>query len=80
MLYPASVPLSTIAPTTSVAAWHEKLSRYAVSKNGTINPDLERFMARRMNATTSEVEAGHLSRVTHPGVIAGLIVQEAANC
>ncbi|MGI3231196.1 alpha/beta fold hydrolase [Streptomyces sp. GTA36] len=80
MLYAAQGLLSTAAPTTSVAAWHERPSWYAVSKDDrTINPDLERFMARRMNATTIEVDSGHLSLVTHPKVIAGLILRAAAN-
>ena len=62
-----------------MAAWHQKPSWYAVSKNDrTINPDLERFMAKRMNATTLEVDPGHLSLVTHPDVIAKLILQAAA--
>jgi pimeloyl-ACP methyl ester carboxylesterase len=78
-LYAAQGPLSTAASTTSVAAWHQKPSWYAVSKNDrTINPDLERFMAKRMNATTIEVDSGHLSLVTHPDVIAKLILQAAA--
>jgi pimeloyl-ACP methyl ester carboxylesterase len=78
-LYAAQGPLSTAASTTSVAAWHQKPSWYAVSKNDrTINPDLERFMAKRMNATTIEVDSGHLSLVTHPDVIAELILQAAA--
>ena len=79
-LYAAQGLLSTAVPTTSVAAWHQKPSWYAVSKNDrTINPDLERFMAKRMNATTIEVDSGHLSLVTHPDVIAKLILQAAAN-
>jgi hypothetical protein len=43
----------------------------------TINPDLERFMAKRMSATTIEVKAGHLSLISHPKEIAGLILQAA---
>jgi pimeloyl-ACP methyl ester carboxylesterase len=79
-LYAAQGLLSTAPPTTSVAAWHQKPSWYAVSKNDrTINPGLERFMAQRMNATTIEVDAGHLSLVTHSEVIARLILQAAAN-
>ncbi|MGW3285664.1 alpha/beta fold hydrolase [Streptomyces sp. NPDC001002] len=78
-LYAAQGPLSTAAPTTSVAAWHQRPSWYAVSKNDrTIDPDLERFMARRMGATTIEVDAGHLSLVTHPEVISRLILRAAA--
>ena len=80
VLYAAQGPLSTAPPTTSVAAWHRKPSWYAVSKNDrTIDPDLERFMAQRMNATTIEVDSGHLSLVTHPEVITRLILRAAAN-
>jgi pimeloyl-ACP methyl ester carboxylesterase len=43
----------------------------------TISPDLERFLARRMRATTIELDAGHLSLVTHPREIAELIVAAA---
>ncbi|GAA3156414.1 alpha/beta hydrolase [Streptomyces rameus] len=79
-LYAAQGPLSTAPPTTSVAAWHEKPSWYVVSKDDrTINPELERFMAKRMNATTTEVAAGHLSLVTHPEVIGRVILQATAN-
>jgi pimeloyl-ACP methyl ester carboxylesterase len=63
---------------TTAAAWHSKPSWYAVSKlDQTINPDLERFLAKRMNATTIEVEAGHLSLVSHPREIADLILAAA---
>jgi pimeloyl-ACP methyl ester carboxylesterase len=63
---------------TTVAAWHSKPSWYAVSKlDQTINPDLERFLAKRMNATTVELEAGHLSLVSHPKEIADLILAAA---
>jgi pimeloyl-ACP methyl ester carboxylesterase len=63
---------------TTAAAWHSKPSFYAVSKlDQTINPDLERFLAKRMNATTIEVEAGHLSLVSHPKDIANLILAAA---
>jgi pimeloyl-ACP methyl ester carboxylesterase len=63
---------------TTAAAWHSKPSWYAVSKlDQTINPDLERFLAKRMNATTVELEAGHLSLVSHPDDIADLILAAA---
>jgi pimeloyl-ACP methyl ester carboxylesterase len=63
---------------TTAAAWHSKPSWYAVSKlDQTINPDLERFLAKRMNATTVELEAGHLSLVSHPKAIADLILAAA---
>ena len=63
---------------TTVAAWRTKPSWYAVSKlDETISPDLERFLAKRMKAHTVEVDAGHLSLVSHPGEIAGLILAAA---
>jgi pimeloyl-ACP methyl ester carboxylesterase len=61
---------------TTHAAWRSKPSYYAVStEDRTINPDLERFMARRMNATTIEVKSSHVSMISHPDEIARLILQ-----
>ena len=69
---------SIFAGRTTVAAWRSKPSWYAVSKQDqTINPDLERFLAKRMNATTVELEAGHLSLVSHPEEVADLILAAA---
>lgn len=63
---------------TTQAAWHDKPSFYAVSKqDGTIDPDFERFLAKRMNATTIEINAGHLSLVSHPKEVADLILKAA---
>jgi hypothetical protein len=46
-------------------------------RDRTINPDFERFMAARMKATTIEVDAGHLSLVSHPQEISDLILLAA---
>lgn len=63
------------ASRTTAAAWRNRPSWYAVSKQDhTTTPDLERFVAKRMGATTVEVDGGHLSMVTHPRVIADLIL------
>lgn len=63
---------------TSVAAWRSKPSFYAVStEDRTINPDLQRFMARRMNARTIELRSSHLSMIAHPDAIAHLIAEAA---
>lgn len=63
---------------TTVAAWRSKPSWYAVStEDRTINPDLERFMAKRMGAKTIEVKASHLALISHPDVIADLILDAA---
>jgi hypothetical protein len=42
-------------------------SWYAVStEDRTINPDLQRVMAKRMGAKTIEVKSSHLSPISHP--------------
>jgi pimeloyl-ACP methyl ester carboxylesterase len=63
---------------TTNAAWRSKPSYYAVStEDRTINPDLERFMAKRMDAKTIEVKASHLSLISHPDEITRLILEAA---
>jgi pimeloyl-ACP methyl ester carboxylesterase len=63
---------------TTQAAWRSKPSFYAVStEDRTINPDLERFMAKRMGAKTIEVKASHLALISQPEVIANLILEAA---
>lgn len=63
---------------TSAAAWHDKPSWYAVSsEDQTISPDLQRFLAKRMAATTIELPAGHLSLVSRAEDIADLILEAA---
>src|ERR1700736_1924090 len=80
VLYAVQEPAaaSLFGERTTAAAWHSKPSWYAVSKlDQTIDPDLERFLAKRMNATTVELNAGHLSLVSHPKEIADLILAAA---
>ena len=61
---------------TKHAAWRSKPSFYAVSiDDRTINPDLERFMAKRMGAKTIEVKASHLALISQPDTIAALILE-----
>ena len=63
---------------TTRAAWRSKPSHYAVStEDRTINPDLERFMAKRMGAKTIEVKASHLALISHPEEITQLILEAA---
>jgi len=63
---------------TSVAAWHSKPSWYAVStEDHTINPDLQRFMAKRMHAQTIELKASHVSLISQPQAVANLIMKAA---
>ena len=65
---------------TTQAAWHSKPSFYAVStEDRTINPDLQRFMAKRMGASTLEVKASHLAMISHPDEITQLILKAAGH-
>lgn len=61
---------------TTQAAWRTKPSYYAVSTlDRTINPDLERFMAKRMGAKTIELPSSHLSMISHSREVTELILQ-----
>jgi pimeloyl-ACP methyl ester carboxylesterase len=63
---------------TTEAAWRSKPAFYAVSsEDRTINPDLQRFMAKRMAARTIEVRSSHLSLISHPDEITQLILEAA---
>ena len=63
---------------TKHAEWRSKPSWYAVStEDRTINPDLQRFMAKRMGAKTIEVKASHVSLISQPDTIANLILEAA---
>jgi pimeloyl-ACP methyl ester carboxylesterase len=79
-LYAVQQPMGravTMAKTT-VAAWHDKPTWYAVStEDRTINTDLERFMANRMHAHTIELKASHVSLLSHPTEVANLILEAA---
>jgi pimeloyl-ACP methyl ester carboxylesterase len=80
VLYAAQWPFQKALLTgkTTQAAWRSKPSFYAVStEDRTINPDLERFMAKRMGAKTIEVKASHLSLISHPDEITRLILEAA---
>ncbi|MBY3151896.1 alpha/beta hydrolase [Rhizobium laguerreae] len=80
VLYAVQQPFQKVLLTgkTTQAAWRSKPSWYAVStEDRTINPDLERFMAKRMGAKTIEVKSSHLSLISHPDEIARLIIEAA---
>ena len=80
VLYAVQEPFSKalLAGKTTQAAWRSKPSFYAVStEDRTINPDLERFMAKRMGARTIEVKSSHLSMISHPAEITDLILEAA---
>ncbi|QJD77176.1 alpha/beta fold hydrolase [Spirosoma rhododendri] len=63
----------------SNVAWKQKPSWYIVAtKDGAINPDLERMMAKRGNAKTTEISASHVPMVSKPAEVLK-VVKEAAD-
>src|SRR5258708_1884689 len=55
-------------------AWKSKPSWYIVAKNdGTVHPDMERFVAKRMGATTTEVASSHVPMLSHPELVIDVI-------
>jgi pimeloyl-ACP methyl ester carboxylesterase len=68
---PAADLFSRNAP---AVAWKSKASWYIVANNDrTVHPDLERFVAKRMNATTHAVDSSHVPMLSHPGFVIDVI-------
>jgi pimeloyl-ACP methyl ester carboxylesterase len=55
-------------------AWKSKPSWYIVATNDrTVHPELERFVAKRMGATTYEVESSHVPMLSNPNFVLDVI-------
>jgi pimeloyl-ACP methyl ester carboxylesterase len=62
----------------SDAAWKIKPAWYVIAgQDRTIQPDLQRFFAKRMGATTYELDSGHMVMLSHPEVVVD-VIREAA--
>ena len=48
------------------------------SEDRTVHPDLERFAAKRMGATTVEVKSSHVPMLSHPDLVLEVIRKAAA--
>jgi pimeloyl-ACP methyl ester carboxylesterase len=60
-------------------AWRTKPSWAIVANNDqTVNPELERFAAKRMGATTYEVDSSHVVMLSNPGLVLD-VIRAAAN-
>lgn len=60
------------------AAWKTKPSWYVVaSEDKTINPDLERRMAKRANAKTTVLKTGHVAMLSKPNEVLDVILDAA---
>ncbi len=55
-------------------AWRSKPTWYIVARNDrTVHPELERFVAKRMGATTYEVDSSHVPMLSNPKVVIDVI-------
>ena len=65
---------SVFGASVAAAAWKTVPSWYVVSsQDRAINPELERFYAKRMGAKTSEIAASHVAFLSHPQEVAKVI-------
>jgi pimeloyl-ACP methyl ester carboxylesterase len=56
-----------------------KPSWAVISKDDrTVNPDLERFMAKRAGSQTVEIAGSHVAFIAHPAQVAKVIERAAA--
>jgi pimeloyl-ACP methyl ester carboxylesterase len=63
----------------SHAAWKSKPSWYVVAEQDRmIQPDLERAMAKKMNAKTTSVASSHVVMLSHPNEVAAVILDAVA--
>jgi pimeloyl-ACP methyl ester carboxylesterase len=73
------VHVSAFATKVSTVAWKTKPSWYIVSKlDSAIAPDEERFFAKRMKATTTEMNTSHVPMLSKPAEVAAVILDAAA--
>lgn len=64
--------------TTTVAAWKTKPNYYIVSaKDRMIAPELQQVFAKKLNATTTTLQASHVPMVSQPAKVAEVIIAAA---
>jgi pimeloyl-ACP methyl ester carboxylesterase len=71
--------LNLFNQTVEGTAWRSKPSWYVVaSHDRTVHPELQRFVAQRMGATTYEVASSHVPMLSNPGLVLDAIRAAAA--
>ncbi len=72
------IPGKSFGDKAGSAAWHDVPTFYQISENDqAIHPDMERMMAKRMNATAISLKSSHVAMVSHPKEVAALIEKAA---
>jgi pimeloyl-ACP methyl ester carboxylesterase len=70
---------SAFAASVEQAAWRTTPSWYLVTQEDrAINPELQRFYAKRIGAKTTEIKASHVPFISRPQQVARLIEQAAS--
>lgn len=60
-------------------AWKSKPSWFAIAKKDrTVHPDLQRFVAKRMGATVTEIDSSHVPMLSQPKAVLD-VIRNAAN-
>jgi len=60
-------------------AWRSKPSWYIVGRNDrAVHPELQRFFAKRMGATTHETDSSHVPMLSKPSLVID-VIRTAAN-
>jgi pimeloyl-ACP methyl ester carboxylesterase len=80
VIFATQVPWALSATQQKVyhPAWEAKPSWVIVAeKDGMINPDLERFKAKLIKATTINLISSHVPMVSQPDKVAGFIIEAA---
>jgi pimeloyl-ACP methyl ester carboxylesterase len=71
--------VQTAAAPVTQAAWKTKPSWAIVSSaDRTVNPELERFMAKRAGSKIVEIDGSHATFIVHPAEVAKVIEQAAS--
>lgn len=66
------------ADVTTVAAWKNKQNYYIVAaKDRMIAPELQQAFAKKLNATTTTLQASHVPMVSQPAKVAEVIIAAA---
>jgi len=80
LIYATQIPLAASAGEEKVysPAWKTKPSWYIVAtQDGVINPDLERYKAKLIKATTLELNSGHVPMISKLDKVTAFIISAA---
>lgn len=81
LIYATQTPASegVFADKSGEPAWKTKPSWFVLAKSDkAINPEVQRFMAKRAHAKTTEIDASHVVMISHPKEVLS-IIEEAAS-